>query len=294
MKFEFIFAHKEEHTILKMCEVLGVSRSGYYTYLKRKANPNTKRAAQKKKIQERIQFHFIDSMGTYGSPRIHRKLIKEGFIISQKTVANMMRDMGLFATMPRKFTQTTDSNHHNKVYKNKLNQNFNPSKPNKAWATDITYVHTGEGFIYLNPVMDLFSRKIISYSIDDTMDQSLSITALQSAIDLRKPGEDWIHHSDRGAQYTSNQYIEILKKEKAEISMSRTANPYDNACLESFFATLKKEYLYKFVFKTKAEAAKAIELYIDFYNRKRIHSSLGYVSPIDYELAYYWEYYQSA
>lgn len=244
--------------------------------------------------KENQRENFIDNMNTYGSPRIHRKLIEEGFVVSQKTVANWMKELGLFATAPRKFMQTTDSNHHNKTYRNTLNQNFNPSKPNQRWATDITYIHTGEGFIYLNPIMDLFSRKIISYSIDDTMHQSLSIKALQDAISSRQPEEGWMHHSDRGSQYTSNKYIEILKQENAKISMSRKANPYDNACLESFFATLKKESLYKFVFKTKAEAVKAIERYIEFYNRKRIHSSLGYVSPNDYEIAYYWECYQSA
>ncbi|MEH6905152.1 IS3 family transposase [Neobacillus drentensis] len=147
-------------------------------------------------------------------------------------------------------------------------------------------IHTGEEFIYLNPVIDLFSRKVISHAIDDQMDHTLPLSALKEAIILRKPNEGWIHHSDRGTQYCSKNYIEALKEAKAVISMSRKATPYDNACVESFFASLKKEYLYKFVFHTKAEAIAAVEFYIQFYNRKRTHSTLGYATPNDYEMAY--------
>jgi transposase InsO family protein len=197
-----------------------------------------------------------------------------------------MRALGLFATKPRKYTNTTDSNHEKPVYPNELKRQFNPEAPNLVWVTDITYIHTGEGFIYLNPVLDLFSRRVVSYAIDDCMEKSLPLRALREAIALRNPAEGLIHHSDRGSQYCSNDYIKELKDAKAVISMSKKATPFDNACAETFFASLKKEYLYKFVFATKAEAIAAVEFYIQFYNRKRIHSTLGYATPIEYELAY--------
>ena len=270
-----------------MCEVLGVSRSGYYIYVKRLERGETDREKQNRIIDERIKYHFYDNLETYGSPRIHKKLIEiDRLIVSKKKVANRMRDMGLYATPPKKYIHTTDSNHEKLVYENKLDQNFTPEAPNQVWATDITYIHTGEGFIYLNPILDLYSRKVISYEIDDTMEVSLPLRALEKAIATRNPKEGWIHHSDRGAQYCSNKYIKTLKEANADISMSRKANPYDNACVESFFASLKKEYLYKWVFPTKAEAIASIQFYIEFYNRKRIHSSLGYVTPLEHERAY--------
>ena len=175
-----------------------------------------------------------------------------------------MRVLGLFATKPKKYINTTDSNHQKPVYPNELNRKFKPEVPNRVWVTDITYIHTGEGFIYLNPVIDLFSRKVISHAIDDQMDHTLPLRALKEAIVLRKPNKGWIHHSDRGTQYCSKNYIEALKEAKAVISMSRKATPYDNACVESFFTSLKKEYLYKFVFHTKAEAIASVEFYIQF------------------------------
>ncbi|HJV31509.1 MAG TPA: IS3 family transposase [Bacillales bacterium] len=286
-KFAFIYANKNEHTIVKMCKVLGVSTSGYYVWEKRQSQDETERESRKKYLDERIKFHFNDNLGTYGSPRIHERLIERDKIkVSQKTVANRMKAMGLFATPPKKYINTTDSNHEKLVYTNELNRDFRPDAPNKVWVTDITYIHTGEGFLYLNPVLDLFSRRVISHAMDDCMDRTLPLRALKEAIALRKPEKGWIHHSDRGSQYCSNDYIQELKEAKAVISMSRKATPYDNACAESFFASLKKEYLYKFVFRTKAEAIAAVEFYIQFYNRKRTHSTLGYATPMEYEVAY--------
>jgi putative transposase len=287
VKFEFILSHKDEHTIVRMCEVLKVSLSGYYAFVKRQHRKETEREKWKRNVDDRIRFHYYDNHGTYGSPRIHKKLVNEDKMkVSQKKVTNRMREMGLFATPPVKYTQTTDSDHKKQVYKNVLDRNFNPKAPNQAWATDITYIHTGEGFIYLNPVIDLYSRRVISYALDDCIDHKLPLRALNKALEIRMPAEGWIHHSDRGSQYCSNNYIEALKEAKATISMSRKATPYDNACVESFFGSLKKEYLYKWVFKTKAEAIGAVKFYIEFYNRKRMHSTLGYATPIEYELAY--------
>ncbi|MGD6880079.1 IS3 family transposase [Bacillus infantis] len=290
-----MYEHKNEHTIVKMCEVLGVSTSGYYAWERRQSQEETERQKQRRYLDERILFHFHDNLGTYGSPRIHRKLVaKDGMTVSLKTVSNRMRDLGLYATPPIKYTQTTDSDHQQRVFKNELDREFKPEKPNRVWATDITYIHTGEGFLYLNPVLDLFSRRVISYAINDCMDVKLPLKALKEALELRHPSEGWIHHSDRGSQYCSKKYIEALEGAKASISMSRKATPYDNACVESFFASLKKEYLYKFVFKTKAEAIGAIQFYIHFYNHKRMHSTLGYATPIEYEKAYKEAQYQDA
>lgn len=270
-----------------MCEVMGVSTSGYYAWEKRQDQGETEREKWNRHLDERIQFHFYDNLTAYGSPRIHEKLVKQDNIkVSQKTVANRMKALGLFATKPRKYTNTTDSNHEKPVYPNELKRQFNPEAPNLVWVTDITYIHTGEGFIYLNPVLDLFSRRVVSYAIDDCMDKSLPLRALKEAIALRNPAEGLIHHSDRGSQYCSNDYIQELKDAKFVISMSKKATPFDNACAETFFASLKKEYLYKFAFATKAEAIAAVEFYIQFYNRKRIHSTLDYATPIEQELAY--------
>lgn len=270
-----------------MCKVLGVSPAGYYAYIKRLERPETEREKLNRKLDERIRYYFYDNLGVYGSIRIHRKLRNEDkIIVSPKKVANRMSAMGLFATPPKKYVQTTDSDHDKLVFKNELNREFEPEAPNKVWVTDITYVHTGEGFLYFNPIIDLYGRKVISYSIDDKMDKTLPLRALEKAIALRNPEEGWIHHSDRGSQYCSNDYVKTLREAGSTISMSRKATPYDNACVESFFASLKKEYLYKWVFRTKAEAIMAIQFYVEFYNRKRIHSTLGYVTPDEYEKAY--------
>lgn len=270
-----------------MCEVLGVSRSGYYLYVQRLDRGETEREKWNRILDERIIFHFHDNLGVYGSPRIHKKLITvDKIVVSEKKVTNRMRELGLYASPPKKFNHPAASDFNDNVYENVLNRDFQPEAPNRVWATDITYIHTGEGFLYLNPVLDLYSRLVVSYTIDDCMDYTLPLRALKQAVEIRRPEEGWIHHSDRGSQYRSNKYIEALERSKATISMSRKGTPYDNACVESFFASLKKEYLYKFVFKTKAEAIAAIQLYIDFYNHKRMHSTLGYATPKEYELAY--------
>lgn len=270
-----------------MCKVLGVSTSGYYAYIARMSREETEREKWNRLVDERILFHFTDNLGVYGSPRIHRKLVVEDKIeVSQKKVANRMRELGLFATPQKKWIGTTDSAHQLRTFDNILKQEFQPDAPNRVWATDITYIRTGEGFIYLNPIIDLYSRRVISYAIDDSLHHTLPLRALEKALVLRNPQEGWIHHSDRGSQYCSKKYIEALENARATISMSRKATPYDNACVESFFASLKKEYLHKWVFRTKREAMAAVDFYIEFYNRKRIHSTLGYATPNEYELAY--------
>ncbi|KUP08757.1 hypothetical protein Q75_02250 [Bacillus coahuilensis p1.1.43] len=270
-----------------MCEVLNVSKAGFFKWRGRRDSEDTEREIFNKFLDERIRFHFYDNLGTYGSPRIHKKLLKvDGIVVSEKTVANRMKTAGLYAMHTKKYISTTDSTHDLHYYENVLNQNFYPEEPNKVWVTDITYIQTGEGFVYLNPVIDLFSRRVISFTIGDRMDRNLPLNALRKALEIRMPEPGWIHHSDRGSQYCSKDNIAELEAAQSTISMSHKGNPYDNACVESFFASLKKEYLYRFTFKTKAEAMSAVAFYIQFYNKKRIHSTLGYVSPEEYEKAY--------
>jgi putative transposase len=281
--FSFIHAHRDEHSVVKMCEVLQVSTSGYYKWLNKYDQEPSEREKYKKEIQQQIAKSFHKSEGTYGSPRVYDDLIEWGYMVSQKTVARMMKEMGLRATPNTPYVVTTDSNHDMPIYPNLLKQDFKTDEPNKVWVTDITYIRTLQGWVYLACVMDLFSRKIVGWSVSDNMKKELPLEALQRAIITRQPSEGLIHHSDRGSQYCSHEYTSLLDKNKAQISMSRKGNPYDNACIESFHATIKKELIYRRRFETKAEAEKAINSYIFRYNERRKHSTLGYCSPNQFE-----------
>lgn len=267
-----------------MCQVLKVSTSGYYKWLKLQSNPPSEKEKYRIEIQQKISKSFHESYGTYGSPRVHDDLIEWGYTISLKTVARMMKEMGLKATLPEKFVVTTDSNHDLNIYPNILNRQFSVEEPNQAWVTDITYIWTLEGWLYLASVMDLFSRKIVGYSLASHMRKELAIQALNMAIIQRQPGKELLHHSDRGSQYCSHEYIDILKEKEMNISMSKKGDPYDNACIESFHATLKKDLIYRRRFKTRAEAIKAVSYYISsIYNERRKHSTLGNTSPNQFE-----------
>jgi len=267
-----------------MCQVLKVSTSGYYKWLKLQSSPQSEKEKYRVDIQQKISKSFHESFGTYGSPRVHDDLIDWGYTISQKTVARMMREMGLKATQPEEFVVTTDSNHDLNIYPNILDRQFSVDEPNQVWVSDITYIWTLEGWVYLASEMDLFSRKIVGWSIADHMKKELTIQALNMAIVQRQPGEGLLHHSDRGSQYCSHDYINILKDKEMSISMSKKGDPYDNACIESFHATIKKDLIYRRRFKTKAEAIKAINYYIsNFYNERRKHSTLGNISPNQFE-----------
>lgn len=267
-----------------MCKVLGVSKSGYYKWLKKQSLPLTEREAYRNEIKQKISKSHHESFGTYGSPRVHDDLVDWGYNVSEKTVARYMKELDLSATPLDKFVVTTDSNHDFHIYPNILNREFNIEEPNKVWVSDITYIWTMEGWVYLSSVMDLYSRKIVGWNLDSNLKKDLSIKALNMAITTRQPAEGITHHSDRGSQYCSNDYIDILEDRKFQISMSRKGDPYDNACIESFHATLKKDLVYRRKFKTRAEAIKAINYYISgFYNEKRKHSKLGYYSPNQYE-----------
>lgn len=232
---------------------------------------------------DRIQYHFHDHEKRYGSPKITHLLHQEGHCIAERTVSVYMREMKLRSVVSRKFrVRTTDSDHDHPIEPNHLNQQFNVSQPNTVWVTDITYIPCREGRLYLASVMDLCTREIVGWRLDNHMETSLVLGALQDAYKAKRPKKGLIHHSDRGTQYTSHEYRKELKKYQMLSSMSRKGNCYDNACIESWHSVLKKELIYcNARFKTKKQAYQALFQYIEFYyNRKRIHGALGYLSPV--------------
>jgi len=281
MRFQFIENHRSDFSVVKMCKVLGVSTSGYFKW--RNQEPS-QQEIRKKEIQERITYLYYDSNKIYGSPKITSLLKKEGYNITERTVGLYMKELSLRSCVSKKFkVVTTDSNHDYPVAPNKLNQNFAVSTPNKVWVADITYIPCREGKLYLATILDLCTREIVGWRLNGNMETQLILDALKSAYQSRKPPKGLIHHSDRGTQYASHVYRDQLVEYGMEASMSRTGNCYDNACAESFFSLLKKELIQGKRFKTKEEAYNQIYRYIEiFYNRKRIHSSIGYVSPVEF------------
>lgn len=268
-----------------MCSVLDVSKSGYYKWLKQKDREPTTRELYRDEVKMKIRQFFYESTGTYGARRILADLVEAGYSVSEKTVGRYMREMGLRATPIEEFVFTTDSSHSLGVYPNLLNRKFDVDQPNKVWTGDITYIWTREGWLYLAMILDLYSRLVVGWSIADNMRTELPLEALDMAIKLRKPEEGLIHHSDQGSQYASKEYISRLNEIKAYISMSRKGTPYDNATSESFFATLKKELIYRRDFSTRKEAIEAVTWYIaSFYNKRRRHSHNNYLSPEQFEI----------
>lgn len=286
MKFQFIEEHRSEFRVEKMCKVLNVSRSGYY---KTRHAMKSMRAKRQEEITARIDDIFQDHDSTYGAPRITECLRDEKYVISEKTVARIMRKQGLHAEAKRKYrVTTTDSKHDLPIAPNLLNRKFQTTAPNKVWMTDITYIRTTECKMYLASVMDLYTRKIVGWSLQNHMREELVLEALDKAVAAYKPAPGLIHHSDRGSQYASHDYQARLKTYGMVGSMSRKGNCYDNACIESYHATLKRELVYRVRFKTKVMAHEKIYSYLEFfYNRKRKHSSLGYLSPDRFEAKYY-------
>jgi len=267
-----------------MCEAFEVSRSGYYKWTKRKVS---KREKRRHKLAKRIRHIFLESRCLYGSPKVTKELQKQGMKVSEKTVARIMKELGLRSRTVKKYKATTNSKHNLPVHENVLNRQFKPAAPNKVWAADITYIWTDEGWLYLASVMDLCSRKIVGFHMDERMTKELVVTALDRAYSQQRPQKGVLHHSDRGSQYASRDYQARLRKYKMKGSMSRKGNCYDNACIESFHSVLKKELVYLEKFKSRKEAKKRIFEYITcFYNGKRIHSAIGYFTPNDYERMY--------
>lgn len=276
MKYAFIDKFKEKFSIKLMCKILGVSRSGYQNWRKI-PSPN---AVQKFNLIRTIEKIFIGSRNTYGSPRIYAQLKGMGFKVSKSTVERIMRQYGLKAKKRRKFKPTTDSNHSRPIAPNLLDRQFNQKQPNKVWLSDITYISTSQGWLYLATVMDMCTRKIVGWKLDNRMTANLVSESLKAALGSEYPQPGLILHSDRGSQYASKQYLQLIWKNKLIQSMSRKGNCWDNAPMESFFDTLKSEFVHHQIFKSKDEAKSKIFEWIEvFYNRQRIHSSLGYKSP---------------
>jgi len=280
--FAFIRDHRHEFPVQLMCDVLDVSSSGYYLW---DGRPPSKREQRHQELVEKITRTYEENRRVYGSPRVHQALLRQGEKVSLNTVASTMKTRKLAAISHKRFrVRTTDSAHSNPVAPNTLAQNFEAAGINEKWATDMTYIQTGEGTLYLAGVIDLCSRRIIGWSMSDSMETTVASDALAMAALTRQPPEGLLHHSDRGVQYTSREYRAKLEAMGAECSMSRTGNCYDNAMTESFWGTLKTEMVYHQEFKTHEEAKAAIFDYIEiFYNRKRLHSSLNYMSPEEFE-----------
>lgn len=260
---------------------MGVSRSGYYKWVER---PESERQLQHKEWTKQVKEVFDKSRQLYGSPKVTQQLNKNGVSISERTVTRIMKENGIQSRTVKKYKATTNSKHSLPVQENVLNREFAASKPNEKWVTDITYISTSEGWLYLASVMDLYSRKIVGWHMSERMTKELVLQALKQAYGRQHPDQGLIHHSDRGSQYASLDYQKQLKQYEMIGSMSRKGNCYDNACIESFHSVLKKELIYLNQYKTREEAKKSIFEYIEvFYNNQRIHSSIGYNTPSDFE-----------
>jgi len=260
---------------------LEVSKSGYYAWKKRS---KSQRRIDNEELLIEIRRVFVENDGNYGSPRIWESLKEAKVPCSKNRVARVMREDGLVAIQRRKFRATTDSKHNWPIAPDLLERNFSVGEPNRVWVTDITYIWTWEGWMYLSIVLDLYSRGIVGLAMSNRITGDLTQNALNQAIGRRNPSAGLIHHSDRGSQYASGDYQILLQKNEMIPSMSRKGDCWDNAVAESFFHTLKVEKINRFRFKTRNEAKREIFKYIEmYYNRKRMHSSLGYKSPFDYE-----------
>lgn len=282
MKFVFIKEHRSEFPVVDMCRVLEVSRSGFYRWA---GEPVGKRECRRVELGDAIVRVHAANRGVYGSPRVHAALVQEGRRVCRNTVAKVMKQRGIKARTHRRFkVRTTDSNHDHPIAPNLLERRFAADGLNRAWLTDITYIPTDEGWLYLAGVMDLCSRKIIGWSMAEHMRADLVCDALNMALAARRPGADLLHHSDRGVQYACDEYQRLLAVRGVRVSMSGVADCYDNAPQESFWGKLKTEMVYLEHFATREQARAAIFEYIEcFYNRVRLHSSLGYVSPERFE-----------
>lgn len=281
MKYEAIAQNKGEFPVARQCEVLGVSESGYYGWAKR---PPSRHEQENTMLKERIHGLWQQYHGIYGAPRIYAELRAQGVCISRHRVARLMREMSIQGKMPRKRRpRTTQADPSHRTAPNLLDRQFDAQQCNEVWLSDITYIDTEEGYLYLAGVMDLYSRQIVGMSMADHMRTELVETALTMALQQRQPDADLLHHSDRGSQYTSDAFQKLLDDAGIAVSMSRTGNCLDNAPMESFWATLKRECA-DVVFASYAHARSAIFSYImSFYNRQRRHSALGYLSPVDFE-----------
>lgn len=284
MKYEFMAAHRGDFTVQRMCRALGVRRSGYYAWL---ARPVSQREKANQALVAQICKEHQASRETYGSPRIHAALRRSGTVCGRNRVARLMHQHGLAAKRRRKWHPvTTRRDPHAILAPNLLNRDFSSPAANQKWASDITYIDTAEGWLYLAAILDLFSRGIVGWSMGDHLQATLVQEAWDMAVQRRKPRPGLLHHSDPGSQYTSQTYQQSLAMQHCQVSMSNVGNCFDNAAMESFFATLKAECVTK-RFATRAQARAAIFEYIEgWYNPKRLHSTLAYQSPLEFEQNY--------
>jgi len=275
---------KTEHPIRSLCEALEVSASGYYDWVNRQAQPSPRTQENARLALLIVQIHR-ESRQTYGSPRIQAALDKAGHAYGRHRIARLMRQQGLCGRAKGRFRIcTTDSNHDQPIAPNRLPDLPAPSVPNQVWLGDITCVATEEGWLYLAGILDLYSRRLTGWAMSEHIDTELILAAWRMALTHRQPPAGLVFHSDRGVQYASQDYRHALQNSQAIASMSRKGNCYDNAAMESFWSTLKQELIYRRHFKTREQARQAIFDFIEvFYNRRRLHSSLGYRSPIDFE-----------
>jgi putative transposase len=281
MKYQFIEENKQEFPVVVMCRVLSVSESGYYAWRKR---PVSQRKREDAHLTEEIRQGFAAHQGRYGSPRLHVELRDRGISCSCKRVARLMREAGFCAKRKRRRALTTKRDASHPVASNILNREFRADEPNTKWVTDITYIPTAQGWLYLAVILDLYSRIVVGWSMSSNCDEQLVERALDQALARRRPKAGLLHHSDRGCQYTSKAYRKRLEQAAMIVSMSRKGNCWDNAAMESFFGTLKEECVGNTVYASHDEARLALFTYVEaYYNRIRRHSTLGYVSPFMYE-----------
>jgi len=281
VRYRFVHQHAQQFPLAMLCRVLQVSTSGYYAWRNRPESPRTQ---QNRALRRHIEAVHARSRRTYGRRRVHAQLRREGVSCSRNRVARLMRAQGLWGRRRRAFRATTDSQHSFPAAQNLLARNFTAPAPDQVWVSDITYLPVAEGWEYLATVMDLCSRRIVGWAMQSTLERSLTLSALEMAIARRRPGPGLIHHSDRGSQYACGDYQDLLARQGMIPSMSRKGDVWDNAPKESFFGTLKSELVHAWSRPPRAEARREVFDFIEvFYNRQRLHSSLGYQSPAVFE-----------
>lgn len=278
--YAVIDQHSGQLSIRKACALLGLRRQGYYDRHRRE---ETLRHRMDGILKTKIQNLFFESHRIYGARKLQVLLRKEGFSVSRRRIRRLMAASGLVPVAYRQWKRTTDSGHSLPVFPNLLAGKFEASDANRIWVTDMTYVATEEGWLYLCTILDIFSRRVVGWAVSTRIDRHLAIQALESAVQLRNPAQGWILHSDRGSPFASDDFRTAVLAAHGIQSMSRCGNPYDNACAETFFHSLKGEFLNQRHFQTRLQAQDAIAHYMLFYNRLRIHASLGYRSPAQFE-----------
>jgi transposase InsO family protein len=284
VRYAWIEPQRDSYPLGLLCRVLQVARSGYYAWRRREPSP---RAQRRRRIGEAAEQSHRDSHGTYGYRRVHRDLLDDPEIACcRETVRRVMSEWGLFGRHQRRFVRTTDSNHPEPIAANRLKRDFTATGPDQKWLADITYIRLAVGWLYLAVILDCFSRRIVGWSLSRRIDADLVCAALEMALRRRGPQGDLVHHSDRGVQYASEAMRRLLEREGLTMSMSRKGNPWDNAMMESFFGSLKTEWIDE-GYATEAQARMEVFKYIEmFYNPTRRHSALGYLSPNEYERRY--------